>query len=102
MSTPTPSTSFLGGLGLALSVHSLMILNGSVFGVSGMIHCTVRGNKETLVAVAGLVLGGVIIGLIEGQHPSSGSLKLQGIIVSGLLSGLGTKVHLICSCQISK
>jgi len=97
MSTPTPSTSFLGGLGLALSVHSLMILNGSVFGVSGMIHRAVRGDKETLVAVAGLVLGGVIIGLIEGQHPSSGPQKLQGIIASGLLSGLGTKLSKGCT-----
>lgn len=97
MSTPTPSTSFLGGFGLALPVHALMVLNGSVFGISGLIHRAVRGNKEALVATTGLFLGGAIIGFIEGQGPDSSSLSLQGLLLSGFLVGLGTKVYLI-SC----
>lgn len=92
MSSPTPLQSFLGGLGLTLPVHALMLLNGNVFGISGFLHRAVRGGKEAIVAVAGLVLGGVFVGIIEGSGPKPLSLRLSQVLLSGFLVGLGSKV----------
>ncbi|KAJ3787432.1 hypothetical protein GGU11DRAFT_103634 [Lentinula aff. detonsa] len=97
MSTPTPLTSFLGGFGLSLPVYSLMILNGNVFGISGFVHRAVRGNKEALIATAGLIVGGTIIGAVEGRGPESSSLSLPGLLLSGFLVGLGTKLSNGCT-----
>ncbi|KAG6832326.1 hypothetical protein H0H87_001967 [Tephrocybe sp. NHM501043] len=58
MSSPTPVQSFIGGIGLSLPVHALLVLNGNVFGISGFLHRAVLGGKEPACAVLGLVLGG--------------------------------------------
>lgn len=92
MSSPTPLQSFLGGLGLTLPVHALMLLNGNVFGISGFLHRAVRGGKEAIVAVTGLVLGGVFIGVLEGSGPKPFTLGLSQVLLSGFLVGLGSKV----------
>lgn len=93
MSTPTPVQSFIGGLGLALPVHSLLLLNGSVLGISGFLHRAARGDRESLVSVAGLLGGGVVIALVEGTaQQAEVTHDLWRIVASGLLVGLGTKV----------
>ncbi|KAJ3895673.1 hypothetical protein GG344DRAFT_85733 [Lentinula edodes] len=97
MSTPTPLASFLGGFGLALPVHSLLVLNGSVFGISGFVHRAVRGNKEGLIATAGLIIGGIIIGTIEGRGPETSFSPLPSLLLSGFLVGLGTKLSNGCT-----
>ncbi|KAJ4497977.1 hypothetical protein C8R41DRAFT_820422 [Lentinula lateritia] len=97
MSTPTPLASFLGGFGLALPVHSLLVLNGSVFGISGFVHRAVRGNKEGLIATAGLIIGGIIIGTIEGRGPETSISPLPSLLLSGFLVGLGTKLSNGCT-----
>jgi len=97
MSSPTPVQSFLGGVGLALPVHLLMRLNGSVFGVSGFIHGAVRGNTEVLSAASGLVVGGVVVGLLESNRPPPMLVDLPWTLLSGLLVGLGTKMSKGCT-----
>jgi len=99
----TPVQSFVGGLGLALSVHSLLICNGRNFGVSGFIHAAAVGNEEGVAAVAGLVAGGVIIGLMEGSGPEAMMGDVSKTIFSGMLIGIGSKLsngctsgHMIC------
>ncbi len=94
MSSPTPVQSFLGGVGLALPVHLLMRLNGTVFGVSGFIHRAVKGNTEALSAVFGLVVGGVVVGLLESNKPPLMLVDLPRTLLSGLLVGFGTKVRI--------
>ncbi|KIL69912.1 hypothetical protein M378DRAFT_68569 [Amanita muscaria Koide BX008] len=102
MSSPTPVQSLIAGLCLALPVHFLKVLNGNVFGISGFLHRAVRGSKEALVAVSGLVVGGVIVGLTErtGQRPI---VDLRRTLVASLLVGFGTKLsngctsgHMVC------
>ncbi|KII88349.1 hypothetical protein PLICRDRAFT_124671 [Plicaturopsis crispa FD-325 SS-3] len=97
----TPVRSFVGGIGLALSVHSLLLLNGSVLGISGFLHRAVRGNKEAIASVAGLVLGGAVA--TGGLGPPEALTAGPGLIISGLLVGLGTRLangctsgHMIC------
>jgi hypothetical protein len=92
MSSPTPTQSFLGGVGLALPVHALLLLNGSVFGVSGFVHCGVKGQKEALASLSGFVLGGVVVGLLEGCGPRHFQPGLPQTLISGFLVGFGSKV----------
>ncbi|KAI0043986.1 hypothetical protein FA95DRAFT_1583933 [Auriscalpium vulgare] len=90
---PTPLQSFLGGVGLALPVHAFLVLNGGVFGISGFLHRAARGAPAPAAAVAGLVLGGVVVGAIEHDGPRIVDAALAPILASGLLVGLGTKVR---------
>ena len=92
MSNPTPLQSLLGGVGLAIPIQFHLVLNGSVLGISGFVHNAVLGRKEALASVAGFLMGGAIIGVLEGIGPGKGSAALARIGFSGLLVGIGTKV----------
>ncbi|KAG1827123.1 uncharacterized protein BJ212DRAFT_32153 [Suillus subaureus] len=104
-SRPKPLQGLLGGIGIALSVHSLLVLNGSVLGVSAFVHCSLRGDKVAMASVLGLVLGGIAVGIIgdmDTPAPRTASLLLR-MVFSGLLVGIGTKLangctsgHMIC------
>ncbi|KAG1877963.1 hypothetical protein DFJ58DRAFT_753391 [Suillus subalutaceus] len=104
-SRPKPLEGLLGGIGIALSVHSLLVLNGSVLGVSAFVHRSHRGDKAAMISVVGLVLGGVAVGIIgdaDTPVPHTTSLLLRKVF-SGLLVGIGTKLangctsgHMIC------
>jgi uncharacterized protein len=94
MSSPAPLQSFLGGIGVAVPVHALLVLNGSVLGISSFLHGAIRGRKEATISTAGLILGGMAVGAIEGAGPGPGVVgnQLWSIFLSGLLVGVGTKV----------
>ncbi|TFY65803.1 hypothetical protein EVG20_g5286 [Dentipellis fragilis] len=99
----TSLQSFLGGLGLTFPVHALLTLNGSIFGISGFMHRAVMGRKEDAASVLGLVLGGLLIGKIDGLAPVVLDSSPLRMIASGLLVGLGTKLsngctsgHMLC------
>lgn len=99
----TPLQSFIGGVGLVLPAHALLYLNGKVFGISGFMHRSVRGDREAIAGVAGLVLGGVVAGLIDRSGPSPITLSFPLVAMSGSLVGLGTKLangctsgHMVC------
>jgi hypothetical protein len=92
MTAPLPLNSLLGGFTLTVPVHSLLLLNGNVFGISGFMHRAARGASEALTAVAGLILTGAVVGRIEGTGPESSGLSISQLAVAGFLVGLGTKV----------
>jgi uncharacterized protein len=96
MVSPTPLQSFLGGIGLSLPVHSLLLLNGTVFGISGFIHRSIRGSLESTASIAGLITAGVSLGLLEGKDGAPEVIPggLSKVLVSGLLVGVGTKVSI--------
>ncbi|CAA7271535.1 unnamed protein product [Cyclocybe aegerita] len=103
MAHPTPLRSFLGGLGIPVAAHELLVLNGNVFGISGFVHRGIRGSIEGLAGVAGLVLSGAVVANLEGNGPVPLSLSLPKVLLSGFLVGLGTKLangctsgHMIC------
>lgn len=94
-SRPTPLQALLGGIGIALSVHSLLVLNGSVLGVSGFVHRSLRGDKAAMASVVGLVLGGLAVGIIGDDTPEPHTASsLLPMALSGLLVGIGTRVCL--------
>ena len=96
MLNPVPLRAFVGGVGIALASHSLLLLNGSVFGISGFIHQCYRGAIEPAFSVGGLILGGAAIGAFRSTVPPSTLLpsvnSLPIIATAGFLAGLGTKV----------
>lgn len=98
MSNPVPLRAFVGGVGIALASYNLLLLNGSVFGISGFIHRCYYGVGEPVFSVGGLILGGAAIGALGSTVPPSMLPvvnKLPIIVTSGFLAGVGTKVSLI-------
>jgi hypothetical protein len=75
-----------------MPVYTLLLLNGNVFGISGFLHRAVRGGKEAITAVAGLVSGGVLVGFIEGGGVNAFTVSFPQVLLSGFLVGLGSKV----------
>lgn len=90
----TPLQSFLGGVGLALPVHTLLSLNGKTFGISGFIHGAVHGNLEDVLSALGVIAGGFTVGAIEGIKPAIQDSPAFLLILSGLFVGAGAKVRL--------
>jgi hypothetical protein len=93
MAHPTPLQSLIGGLTIPVAAHELLLLNGNVFGISGFIHRAVKGSLEGAAGVAGLILGGILVGRLEAVGPAALSLTMPQILFSGFLVGLGTKVR---------
>ncbi|KAJ3505359.1 hypothetical protein NLJ89_g7461 [Agrocybe chaxingu] len=91
MAHPTPLRSFLGGLGIPVAAHELLVLNGNVFGISGFVHRGIRGSIEGVAGVAGLVLSGAMVANLEGNGPAPLSLSLPKVLLSGFLVGLARK-----------
>jgi uncharacterized membrane protein YedE/YeeE len=91
---------------VALASYNLLLLNGSVFGISGFIHGCYRGTVESAFSVGGLILSGAAIGALRTTVPPSmlsGVDSLPIIATSGFLVGLGTKLsngctsgHMLC------
>lgn len=85
----------LGGAGISVAAHELLLLTGDTFGISGFAHRGVKGNAEALMGVAGLIIGGVLVAYMErGGTPRSPALNISlgKILFSGFLVGIGTKV----------
>ena len=89
--------SLAGGLTIPVAAHSLLVLNGNIFGVSGFVHRAVKGHVRDAVGLSGLILGGVVAAHLEGKGPLPLSISLPQILLSGFLVGLGSKV-LIPAC----
>ncbi|KAH7912231.1 hypothetical protein BJ138DRAFT_1004877 [Hygrophoropsis aurantiaca] len=102
---PKPLQALLGGIGLALSIHSLLILNGTVLGVSGFVHRSARGDRAAITSVLAMVLGGVAASCLDNNQsdglPSTGwrflPASLPRIIFPGLLVGMGSKLANGCT-----
>ncbi|KIK96240.1 hypothetical protein PAXRUDRAFT_138931 [Paxillus rubicundulus Ve08.2h10] len=98
VSHPKPLQALLGGVGIALSVHSLLVCNGAVLGVSGFVHRSVRGDKEAGTAVLGMVLGGVATGFLADRDGAVSMVAdFPQVILGGFLVGVGTKLANGCT-----
>ncbi len=102
----------LGGVIIGGAVSLMLLLNGRVTGISGIINETltpVKGdNAWRFLFVVGLVLGGFVLRFID-PEVFSGQLStgLGTTIVAGLLVGFGTVMGSGCTsghgvCGISR
>jgi hypothetical protein len=94
----TPVSSLAGGALLGLSASGLLVLNGRVAGISGIVAGLVRPRRGEvawrIAFVAGLLVGGLVVAwLVPGSVvPRQGVAPTALVAVAGLLVGIGTRL----------
>ena len=99
----TPVASLVGGALIGLSASGLLVLNGRVAGISGILGGLVQPMRDEVAwrvaFLAGLLLGGLCIGwLVPGSIVARAGVAPTGFIaVAGLLVGFGTTLSGGCT-----
>ena len=98
----TPISGFVGGLLIGLAVALMLLLNGRVAGISGIVGglltLRLRDNAWRIAFVAGLVLGALAyLSTAEGSAPVKVLASLPAVLVGGLLVGFGTRLGSGCT-----
>jgi uncharacterized membrane protein YedE/YeeE len=102
MTNFTPFSSTLGGALIGASASALLLLNGEVAGISGIVGGLLRPAKGDALwracFIAGLWVGGLLFALLRpssiGDPPA---LPLSAWVLSGLLVGFGTQLSNGCT-----
>ncbi|KAB2681219.1 MULTISPECIES: YeeE/YedE family protein [Brucella/Ochrobactrum group] len=92
--------SLAGGMLLGLSAVLLLVLNGRIAGISGIVGRLLGGQQvpANAVFVVGLVLGPIIYAAIYGSFPAvTLAMSWPVIVVAGLLVGIGTRMGSGCT-----
>ncbi|GAL18258.1 probable transmembrane protein [Vibrio maritimus] len=96
-----PWGSLLGGMLLGVSATLLLLFNGKIAGISGIvgrIYKAKTGDTSWRVLfVLGMVFGGVLSAKWLGIAPAEMVVSTPLVIVSGLLVGIGTKLGNGCT-----
>lgn len=97
-----PWASLLGGALLGLSAVLLLLFNGKVAGISGIIKGVMMPKAGDVLwrvlFLAGMLLGGLVsIEWFGVTKPTLQSSHLSGYIVAGLLVGIGTYIGNGCT-----
>ena len=97
----TPTSAFLGGLIIGLSVIIFFILNGRMIGISGIASNFLSKKKnriDNFLFLLGLILGPLICKFYTKQQINiSISSSLILLILAGLLVGIGTRISGGCT-----
>jgi len=98
----TPVSGLIGGLLIGLSAVLLMLLNGKVAGISGIVYgLLARKGSEVgwrVVFIAGLLLGAFIYMLATGGALTVDiQASLLVMVIAGLLVGFGTRLGSGCT-----
>ena len=93
----TPVSGLIGGLLIGLATVLLLLFNGKIAGISGIVGglLTHKGSEVgwRAVFIAGLVLGAFIYVLATGGVlPVFVQASLPVIVIAGLLVGFGTRL----------
>ncbi len=92
--------SLLGGMLIGLSATLLLLLNGRVAGISGMLGRLAQGAQIPTNAafVIGLILGPLLYRVVAGAWPAvTITASLPVIALAGLLVGFGTRMGSGCT-----
>lgn len=97
----TPSwPALLGGMMLGLSVSLLLLLNGRVAGISGILGRLIGGQRlgPNALFVTGLLLGPLLYRAAYGAFPAlTLTASWPVILTAGLLVGIGTRMGSGCA-----
>ncbi|MFH4556925.1 YeeE/YedE family protein [Vibrio diabolicus] len=97
-----PWKSLFGGLLLGISATILLLVNGKIAGISGIMNGIMSPKKGDyswrLLFAVGMIAGGLISVLMLGVAvPSTANLSLGMVIAAGLLVGIGTRLGNGCT-----
>jgi uncharacterized membrane protein YedE/YeeE len=99
----TPVTALLGGALIGLAATALLLFNGRIAGVSGILGALVRwptSDGDTAwrwLFIAGLVSGGVVVRFAHADAFGGPGTSLPALWLAGLLVGIGSRVALGCT-----
>lgn len=99
----TPVSGLIGGLLIGLAAALLLLLNGRISGISGIVGGLLAPRSSDagwrVVFVAGLVLGafGYTLLATDGAIPVRMQASLPVLVVVGLLVGFGTRLGSGCT-----
>lgn len=98
----TPVSGLIGGLLIGLATVLMMLLNGRIAGISGIVGGLLARNGSEVgwraVFVVGLLLGAFIYMLATGGAlPVKVEASLPVMVVAGLLVGFGTRLGSGCT-----
>ncbi|EJG0041170.1 MULTISPECIES: YeeE/YedE family protein [Vibrio harveyi group] len=97
-----PWESLFGGILLGFSATILLLVNGKIAGISGIMNGIMSPKKGDyswrLLFAVGMIAGGLISVLMLGVAvPSTANLSLGMVIAAGLLVGIGTRLGNGCT-----
>ncbi|MGO9452592.1 MAG: YeeE/YedE family protein [Candidatus Binataceae bacterium] len=108
----TPIASLAGGVLIGLSASAMLLMNGKIAGISGIVAGVLRPVKDDTLwkscFVAGLLAGGVLLKIFLPGAYDFGVVRPFGmLVVAGLLVGFGTRLSNGCTsghgvCGISR
>ena len=98
----TPVSGFIGGLLIGLSAVLMILLNGRIAGISGIVGGLLNRKGSEVgwraVFIAGLLLGAFIYMLATGGAlPVYVQASLPVMVIAGLLVGFGTRLGSGCT-----
>ena len=98
----TPISGFAGGLLIGLAVALMLLLNGRVAGISGIVGglltLRLRDTAWRAAFVGGLVIGALAyLSTADQTTPVKVITSLPAILVGGLLVGFGTRLGSGCT-----
>ncbi|MGR5499990.1 YeeE/YedE family protein [Vibrio sp. DNB22_10_4] len=96
-----PWASLLGGMLLGVSATLLLLFNGKIAGISGIVGRIYKGRKGDtswrILFVLGMILGGVVSAKALNIAPVAMVVSTPLVLVAGVLVGIGTKLGNGCT-----
>jgi hypothetical protein len=97
----TPFSSLLGGLVIGAAASLLLLANGRIAGISGIVGGLLRAERDETawraLFVAGLLAGGLALQLVRPASIGPSVVGFPLLIVAGLLVGFGTRLGSGCT-----
>src|SRR2546428_3727328 len=94
----TPPPALIGGVVIGLASVWLLVANGRIAGVSGILHGLFAGDRLWRAwFIAGLILAGFAWHAFAGPAPTRQGFGLGWVALAGLLVGFGTRMSGGCT-----
>ena len=98
----TPVSALAGGLLIGTATATLLVLNGRIAGISGILGGLLKGNRQDTVwrmaFLSGLVIAPIVYAAFGGHLPSVAIESSAGpLVLAGLLVGFGTRLGAGCT-----
>lgn len=97
----TPYASFAGGMLIGIATAMLLLLNGRIAGISGILGGLIRSSGGDrlwrLLFIAGLIAAPLVWVVVTVLPPSTIAASYGELIIAGLLVGSGTRYGSGCT-----